>query len=57
MPKATRVLAALKRDGWVQTRQRGSHRQLMKDDVEASFAFHNSKDLGRTDLAHVAKQL
>ncbi|TMD85200.1 MAG: addiction module toxin, HicA family [Chloroflexi bacterium] len=28
MPKAAQVLAALKRDGWVQIRQRGSHRRV-----------------------------
>ncbi len=56
MPKAARVLAGLRRDGWIQIRQKGSHRRLTKDDVEASFAFHDSKDLGPTDLAHVAKQ-
>jgi len=32
MPKAARVLAALKRDGWVQVRQKGSHRQLVPSD-------------------------
>lgn len=56
MPKAARVLAALKRDGWVQMRQRGSHRRLVKDGVEGTFAFHDSVDLGRTDMAHVAQQ-
>ncbi len=30
MAKAAQVLAALKRDGWVQVRQRGSHRRLVK---------------------------
>lgn len=32
MPKSARVLAALKRDGWTETRRRGSHRVLVKDD-------------------------
>src|SRR5664280_581799 len=32
MPKAARVLAALQRDGWTETRRRGSHRVLVKDD-------------------------
>jgi predicted RNA binding protein YcfA (HicA-like mRNA interferase family) len=31
MPKAARVLAALQRDGWQETRRRGSHRVLVKD--------------------------
>ena len=30
MPKAARVLAALQRDGWTETRRRGSHRVLVK---------------------------
>jgi hypothetical protein len=30
MAKAGRVLAALKRDGWVETRRSGSHRVLAK---------------------------
>jgi predicted RNA binding protein YcfA (HicA-like mRNA interferase family) len=56
MPKAAQVLAALKCDGWVHVRQKGSHRRLVKNGVEATFAFHDSKDMGRTDMAHVAKQ-
>jgi hypothetical protein len=32
IPKAARVLAALQRDGWTDTRRRGSHRVLVKDD-------------------------
>ncbi len=30
-PKAAQVLAALKGEGWVQVRQRGSHRRLVTD--------------------------
>jgi predicted RNA binding protein YcfA (HicA-like mRNA interferase family) len=30
MAKAARVLAAIKRDGWVETRRSGSHRVLIK---------------------------
>jgi predicted RNA binding protein YcfA (HicA-like mRNA interferase family) len=30
MAKAARVLAALKRDGWVEIRRSGSHRMLAK---------------------------
>ena len=32
MAKAARVLAALKRDGWTETRRSGSHRVLVKGD-------------------------
>jgi hypothetical protein len=30
MPKAAQVLAALKRDGWIEARRRGSHRPMEK---------------------------
>lgn len=54
MPKASRVLAALKRDGWVQVHQKGSHRRLEKAGVRTTFAFHNSRDLGNVDLVKLA---
>jgi len=56
MPKAAQVLAALKRDGWVQVRQRGSHRRLVKGLLQRTWAFHDSMDLGTVQLAQVAKQ-
>jgi len=34
MAKAARVLAALKRDGWIETRRSGSHRVLSKGDQQ-----------------------
>jgi predicted RNA binding protein YcfA (HicA-like mRNA interferase family) len=54
MPKAARVLAALKRDDWVQIHQKGSHRRLEKAGVRVTFAFHNSRDLGNVDLVKIA---
>jgi predicted RNA binding protein YcfA (HicA-like mRNA interferase family) len=54
MPKAARVLRALRKDGWIQVRQAGSHRRLEKNGVRVTFAFHDSRDLGRTDLANIA---
>ncbi|MGH3982176.1 MAG: type II toxin-antitoxin system HicA family toxin [Pseudonocardiaceae bacterium] len=45
-PKAARVLAALKRDGWTETRRRGSHRVLVKDDRQRIWAYHEGVDLG-----------
>ena len=56
MPKAAQVLAALKRDGWVQTRQKGSHRRLRKNSKAATFAFHDSKDLGKKEMAQIARR-
>ncbi|HEU0087868.1 MAG TPA: type II toxin-antitoxin system HicA family toxin [Pseudonocardiaceae bacterium] len=38
MPKAARVLAALKRDGWTETRRAGSHRVLVKGDRQRVWA-------------------
>ena len=56
MPKADQVLAALKRDGWVQIRQRGSHRQLVKGALKRTWAFHDGMDLGTVQMTQVAKQ-
>jgi predicted RNA binding protein YcfA (HicA-like mRNA interferase family) len=56
MPKAAQVLAALKRDGWVQVRQRGSHRRLIKGSFRRTWAFHDRMDLGTVQLAQVARQ-
>lgn len=55
MPKAARVLAALKRDGWTETRRRGSHRVLMKDDRQRIWAYHEGVDLGGPAMARIAK--
>lgn len=55
MPKAARVLAALKRDGWLETRRRGSHRTLRKGRRSRIWAFHDGADLGRVQLAQIAK--
>jgi predicted RNA binding protein YcfA (HicA-like mRNA interferase family) len=46
MAKAARVLAALKRDGWVETRRSGSHRVLAKGDQQRVWAYHDGVDLG-----------
>ncbi len=40
MAKAARVLAALKRDGWIETRRSGSHRVLAKGDQQRIRAYH-----------------
>jgi predicted RNA binding protein YcfA (HicA-like mRNA interferase family) len=55
MPKAARVLAALKRDGWTETRRRESHRILVKDDRQRIGAYHEGVDLGGTAMARIAK--
>ena len=56
MPKASRVLAALKRDGWIEVRRSGSHRRLVKGEEERTWAFHDGMDLGRVQLAQIASQ-
>ncbi len=56
MAKAAQILAALKRDGWLEARRSGSHVQLRKDGRRVTWAFHNSRDLGSTQLAQIAKQ-
>lgn len=55
MPKASQVLAALKRDGWLEVRRTGSHRRLEKGDKAATFAFHEGRDLGNTQMRQVAR--
>jgi predicted RNA binding protein YcfA (HicA-like mRNA interferase family) len=55
MAKAARVLAALKRDGWIEVRRSGSHRVLAKDDRRRIWAYHDGVDLGGPAMAGVAK--
>jgi predicted RNA binding protein YcfA (HicA-like mRNA interferase family) len=56
VPKATQVLAALKRDGWVETRRRGSHRRLEKGEQARTWAFYDSMDFGSIQMAQIARQ-
>jgi predicted RNA binding protein YcfA (HicA-like mRNA interferase family) len=53
--KAARVLAALKRDGWVETRRSGSHRVLVKGDQQRVWAYHNGVDLGGPAMSRIAR--
>jgi predicted RNA binding protein YcfA (HicA-like mRNA interferase family) len=55
MPKAARVLAALKRDGWTETRRSGSHRVLVKGSQQQVWAYHDGVDLGGPAMARIAK--
>ena len=55
MPKASQVLAALKRDGWVEIRRKGSHRRLEKNSIQKTWAYHDGFDLGRVQVAQIAK--
>jgi predicted RNA binding protein YcfA (HicA-like mRNA interferase family) len=55
MAKAARVLAALKRDGWIESRRRGSHRVLAKGDQQRIWAYHDGVDLGGPAMARIAR--
>jgi len=54
--RATRVLRALNRIGWIVKRQRGSHRTLSRPGcVDYVFAFHDDEEIGPRMLARIAK--
>ena len=55
MAKAARILAALKRDGWIETRRSGLHRVLAKGDQQRIWAYHDGVDLGGPALARIAR--
>ena len=55
MAKAAHVLAALKRDGWMETRRSGSHRVLAKGDQQRVWAYHDGVDLGGPAMARIAR--
>jgi len=55
MAKAARILAALKRDGWIETRRAGSRRVLVKGDQQRICAYHDGVDLGDPALARIAR--
>ena len=54
--KASRVLAALLRVGWVVKRQSSSHRTLSRAGwPDYVFAFHDGEEIGPRMLARIAK--
>jgi predicted RNA binding protein YcfA (HicA-like mRNA interferase family) len=53
--KAARILAGLKRDGWIEIRRSGSHRVLVKGDQQRIWAYHDGVDLGGPALARIAR--
>ena len=54
--KARRLLAALLRAGWVVTRQKGSHRTLVKEGAGTLlFAFHDGEEVRPLLVAKVAR--
>jgi predicted RNA binding protein YcfA (HicA-like mRNA interferase family) len=55
MAKAARILAALKRDGWIETRRSGSHPVLVKGDQQRVWAYHDDVDLGGPAISRIAR--
>ncbi len=55
MAEAARVLAALKKDGWVEARRSGSHRALTKGDQQRVWAYNDDADLGGPAISRVAR--
>ena len=54
--KATRLLSALLKLGWVIKRQTGSHKVLARNGwADAVFAFHDNEEIGPRMLARIAK--
>ncbi|MGE0539867.1 MAG: type II toxin-antitoxin system HicA family toxin [Dehalococcoidia bacterium] len=56
MPKAARVLAGLRRDGWIEVRRTGSHRTLQKGERLVTWAYHDGWDLGNAQMNLIAKR-
>ena len=55
--KASRVLAALLRNGWTIKRTSGSHRTLQRTDwPDYTWAFHDSTEIGPRMLSRIGKR-
>jgi len=55
--KASRVLSALYRIGWILKRQSGSHKTLARPNwPDFVFAFHEREEIGPRMLARIAKR-
>ena len=52
---AARALAALKRDGWIETRRSGSHRVLVSGGQRHIWAYRDGVDLGGPAMARIAR--
>jgi predicted RNA binding protein YcfA (HicA-like mRNA interferase family) len=54
----TKIIAALKRDGWVIVRQRGSHIRLQKyfPDTTLNVTVPAHRPVKRSTLSHILKQ-
>jgi predicted RNA binding protein YcfA (HicA-like mRNA interferase family) len=55
--RASRLLAALLRNGWSIKRQSGSHRTLQRPGwPDVVFAFHDGDEIGPRMMARIAKR-
>jgi predicted RNA binding protein YcfA (HicA-like mRNA interferase family) len=55
MARAARVLAALKRDGWMESRRPGSRRVPARGGQQRVWACHDGVDLGGPAMARIAR--
>ena len=54
--KAAKVLAALRKIGWIQIRQSGSHKDLSKPNFpNYVFPFHDGAEIGPVMISKIAK--
>ncbi len=56
MAKGRQVRKALEKAGWTRVRQAGSHVHLQKGSRAETFSYHDSVELGQTQLRFVAKK-
>ena len=56
MAKGRQVRTALEKAGWTRVRQSGSHAHLQKGSRLETFSYHDSVELGQTQLRFVAKK-
>lgn len=52
---AKAVIKALKAEGWVELRKRGSHVQMGKDDLRTTIPSHGKKDIKIGTLKKIEK--
>ena len=55
MPKARQVLKALRKLGWEEVSCRGSHHKMRRGEESQMFSYHDSVELGPTQLKIVAR--
>jgi predicted RNA binding protein YcfA (HicA-like mRNA interferase family) len=55
VPKAREVRKALEKLGWEEVRCKGSHHTLRRGQDNQTFSWHDSDELGTTQLRIVAK--